>query len=166
MTMLAHAGKTQLPNHELRQMLWRSEVVPAETKELMRVRAARNVDCFICQNTRVGVADEQLVEEDVVKQIAGDFETAALPEQDKVLLRFLDSFYNNPAGLTDEVRQGMLDHFTEEQIVECAIFLAAGFARMLIVFGLEPQEMSTTVSPITTMRGEPARMTELVQTAP
>ncbi len=103
---------------------------------------------------RFAVAEQRLVEEDVVEQVANGFETSALPERDKVLLRFVDAFLSDPAGLADDVRQDMLDHFTEEQIVECAIFHAASFSRMLIVLGLEPPEMSTTVAPIAMLTGD------------
>ncbi len=46
MTMLAHASGLRPRYLELRQSLWRSEVVPPETKELMRVHGARKIDCF------------------------------------------------------------------------------------------------------------------------
>jgi hypothetical protein len=95
-----------------------------------------------------------LVEEDVVERIAGDYETSDLPERDKVLLRFVDAFLDDPAGLGDDVRKGMLEHFTEEEIVECALFLASAFSKLFVVLGLEPPEMATTVLPLALLRGE------------
>src|SRR5438093_9897092 len=103
---------------------------------------------------RFAVAEQRLVEEDIVDEVADDLETSSLPERDKVLLRFVDAFFSDPAGLADEVRQGMLDHFSEEEIVECAVFLAASLSKLLIVLGLEPQEMSTTVASIAMLTGD------------
>ena len=54
----------------------------------------------------------------------------------------------------DEIFAELRKHYTEEQIVECAIYQAAGFARLLIVLGLEPAEMSTTVASIAMLTGD------------
>jgi hypothetical protein len=46
-TMLAHAPGLRPRYLEFRQALWRSELVPPQTKELMRVRSANKIDCFL-----------------------------------------------------------------------------------------------------------------------
>ncbi|MEO1061646.1 MAG: hypothetical protein AAFZ07_09530 [Actinomycetota bacterium] len=43
----------------------------------------------------------------------------------------------------------MREHFTDEEIVEMTLAagLFVGFSKLLIVFGLEPESMDTTVLP-------------------
>ncbi len=62
----------------------------------------------------------------------------------------MDVFLRRPAELPDDVRDAMLQHFTEEQIVEGTIYaaVASGFSRMLIVLGGEPEQMPITVAPV------------------
>jgi hypothetical protein len=45
-------------------------------------------------------------------------ESPHLAERHKVALRLHETFLTHPAGLTDELREQSLDHFTPEQIVE------------------------------------------------
>jgi hypothetical protein len=44
--MLAYAPELRAAFLAFYQAVWRSDVVPPETMELMRVRAARKIDCF------------------------------------------------------------------------------------------------------------------------
>jgi hypothetical protein len=46
-TMLALAPGLRPRYLEFRQALWRSEVVAPQTKELVRVRSANKIDCFL-----------------------------------------------------------------------------------------------------------------------
>jgi hypothetical protein len=96
------------------------------------------------------VAGHRILEEEVVELIDDGYEASALDDRCKVLIRFTDFFLGQPGALPDDLRDGMLGHFTEEEIVECSMYLAmaSGLSKMLIAMGGEPQEMAVTVAPV------------------
>jgi alkylhydroperoxidase family enzyme len=103
------------------------------------------------------VAGHRILEEQVVALIDDDYETSALDERAKALLRFTDVFLTDPTGLPDEVRDAMLNLFSDEEIVECTLYaaIASGFSKMLIVLGAEPREMPLTVAPVEAFAADP-----------
>lgn len=65
------------------------------------------------------------------------------------MLRFTDAFVLDPHGVPDALRHELRAHFTDAQIVELTLALAAflGFAKLRIALGLEPPTMPTRVVP-------------------
>lgn len=99
---------------------------------------------------RFAVAEQQLVDESVAEHIRDGYDhDGALDARQRTALAFADWFLTRPADPAPEVAAGMADHFDEAQRVElaCGLALFHGFSKMLIVLGLEPAEMETTVRP-------------------
>lgn len=85
-----------------------------------------------------------------MERISDDFETAAeLTTREKAVIRYTDTFLNDPNGLTDDQRSEMHEHFTPGQLVEltAGIALFMGFSKIAIAMGQAPDDMSTMVVP-------------------
>jgi alkylhydroperoxidase family enzyme len=95
------------------------------------------------------VAREQGLTEAQVDDIRDGYEDSALGERDIVTLRFTDAILHAPARVTPELQDELRRHFTEPQIVELAlgVGLFHALSKLLIVLGLEPENMPTTVLP-------------------
>lgn len=96
---------------------------------------------------RFAVARQEGLDEERVAQIGDDYESSDLTDRDKTVVRFTDAFVLDPAGVSDELRRQMSEHFSAAQIVELTLALSAflGFSKLRIALGLEPRDMPTRV---------------------
>jgi alkylhydroperoxidase family enzyme len=90
--------------------------------EMVRLRNARFQDCHFCQSTRSPAARAQGASETLYAGI-DNYEASDLSERQKAALRLADAYLLRPADTPDEVRDGALEHFTPEQIVEFTLRL-------------------------------------------
>jgi len=81
--------------------------------------------------------------------IADGFEASALDARAKAVIRYTDVFLRGGHGVDDELRAGMLAHFTPAQIVEltAGVALFMGFSKIAIALGSAPDDMPTMVVP-------------------
>ena len=81
--------------------------------------------------------------------IAEGFETSALADRDKAVIRYTDVFLRGGHGLDDDLRTEMLRHFTPAQIVEltAGVALFMGFSKIAVSLGTAPDDMPTMVVP-------------------
>jgi alkylhydroperoxidase family enzyme len=99
---------------------------------------------------RFAVAEQPLVDESVVARIVdGHQSDYALDDRERAALAFADWFLGRPADPAPQVVSDLADHLDEAQRVElaCGLALFHGFSKMLIVLGLEPEAMDTTLRP-------------------
>lgn len=87
--------------------------------------------------------------EDLVEQIGDQWADSGLSERHKAALILADAYLHESGAPTPEQQAQIRAHFTEEQIVEIGATLALvhGLAKVLIVLGLEPEQMPVTVIP-------------------
>lgn len=78
-----------------------------------------------------------------------DHQDADLPERSKAALRWADRCISAPEAPDAAEAAAMRQHFSDDEIVEMTLAagLFVGFSKLLIVFGLEPELMETTVLP-------------------
>ncbi len=78
-----------------------------------------------------------------------DHQDADLPDRSKTALRWADRCISGPEPPDAAEAAAMRAEFTDEEIVEMTLAagLFVGFSKLLIVFGLEPEAMDTTVLP-------------------
>ena len=78
-----------------------------------------------------------------------DHQDADLPERSKAALRWADRCISAPEAPDANEAAAVREHFSDEEIVELTLAagLFVGFSKLLIVFGLEPEAMDTTVLP-------------------
>lgn len=106
---------------------------------------------------RFDLAREAGLTEDLVDRIDDDHDAAELPRRVKAALRFADRFVQFPAAPTAAQQDDLDTHFTPEEQTELALGLGLfhGFSKMLIVLGLEPARMDTTVLPTPALPTDP-----------
>jgi alkylhydroperoxidase family enzyme len=87
--------------------------------------------------------------EDQVEHIRDGYEASPLSTRDVAALRLADAIIHNPEAVPRGVQAELRAHFTDEQIVELAlgVGLFHALSKTLIVLGLEPERMPTTVLP-------------------
>jgi alkylhydroperoxidase family enzyme len=96
--------------------------------EVARMRAARVIDCPICQSVRFAPHGTRLLDEEVVEQIGDDYEHSELSPRDKTVVEYTDLVLRDPSALSEDLRHRMLTYFSSQELVELtaaiAIFLA------------------------------------------
>jgi alkylhydroperoxidase family enzyme len=148
-TMMAHQPELQAAFERLYGTMWSRGVVDHVTKETVRLRNARRVDCGFCRNVRFSQARDDGFGEDAADLVHDGYESSPLSERQKRALRLVDGYLATPARLPAEV----IDEFqrTESSAATVELTLAAalffGFAKVLIALGAEPEHMDTTVLP-------------------
>jgi alkylhydroperoxidase family enzyme len=86
--------------------------------------------------------------EDLVSLIDSGFESSALPEKYKVTIGAVTALINDPrAGLSDDLRAALLEHFTPAQLVELLVTaaFASGMSKATIAWGPPPEMQRTEV---------------------
>lgn len=87
--------------------------------------------------------------ENQVEHIRDGYAASPLSARDIAALRLADALISNPEPVSPELQAELRRHFTDGQIVELAfgVGLFHALSKTLIVLGLEPEHMSTTVLP-------------------
>ncbi len=77
-----------------------------------------------------------------------------LSERHKLTLELADAFLAAGGPPSPEIRARLQVEFTDPELVELTLALALfhGFSKMLIVLGLEPEQMDTMVMPTPALR--------------
>lgn len=115
--------------------------------EMVRLRNARFQDCKFCQSTRSPVARARGATETLYAAI-DDYESSDLTDRQKAALRLADAYLLWPAGTSDEVRAGALEHFTPEQIVELILrLLVYSSDKVMISLNLDLDEPLISTEP-------------------
>ena len=87
--------------------------------------------------------------EEQVEQIGDGYAESALPERDVVALQLTDAIIYDPTRVTPALQAALRQHFSDAQIVELAlgVGLCHALSKLLIILGLEPEGMPTTMLP-------------------
>ena len=135
--------------NELYGVLWSRGVLDLRAKEVARMRNARRADCAYCKSVRFAGAREEGLDEEAVDKIQDGHESSDLSARDKLVLRYTDAILTQPGEIDQELRQALLDEFSDEEIVELtvAISLFSGFSRIAVTMGGMPPSLPTTVMP-------------------
>jgi alkylhydroperoxidase family enzyme len=98
---------------------------------------------------RFAVAREQGLSEDHVAEIDDSYEESALPPRDLATLRLTDVLIGDPRAITPALYAELARYFSDAEVVELAlgVSLFQSLSKVLIVLGLEPEQMETTILP-------------------
>jgi alkylhydroperoxidase family enzyme len=120
--------------------LWTDGVLPMRVKDLARMKIARTVGCRLCQNTRFKVAEGATAEDDY-REI-DDVEHASYSDAEKAALRYVEAFSTNAEFVTDAMVEDLQRHFSEPEIVELTVLVAAmsGFASINVALRIAPDD--------------------------
>ena len=85
----------------------------------------------------------------MVGEIGDQWADSGLPERHKAALILADAYLRETGAPTPVQQAAIREHFSEPQIVEIGTTLAMvhGLAKVLIVLGLEPEQMDVTIIP-------------------
>jgi alkylhydroperoxidase family enzyme len=146
---LAHCPDLAAAFHRLYGTMWSDGIVAQSIKETARMRNARVTDCGFCKNVRFDGALADGLDEAQVDLIHDGYESSALSDDQKLVLRYTDAFLIDPGRVDDALRDDMAARFSDAEIVELTLALALflGMAKVLISLGTEPEEMERTVVP-------------------
>lgn len=95
------------------------------------------------------MAREQGLTEEQVAEIDNGYHDSALSGRDIATLRLTDVLIGDPRSMSTDLRDELLRQFSEPELVELAlgVSLFQSLSKVLIVLGLEPEKMETTVLP-------------------
>lgn len=98
------------------------------------------------------MAREQGLTEAQVDHIRDGYAALPLSRRDVAALRLTDAIISNPEVASPELQAALREQFSEPQIVELAlgVGLFMALSKVMIVLGLEPENMPTTVLPTPT----------------
>jgi alkylhydroperoxidase family enzyme len=88
------------------------------------------------------------LDEAKVEQIADGYERSLAPAE-TAALQLTDAIIGAPAPLDADAKAALKAHFSDAEIVEIALGVGCflGMSKVLIMLGLEPEEMPVTVLP-------------------
>jgi alkylhydroperoxidase family enzyme len=117
--------------------------------ECVRIRNARVTDCGYCRNVRFDAPLRGGLSEHTLDMVADGYEDSELGEREVAALKLADAVLFDSRSLTAEAQSRILEHMSSGEVV--GLVLATGFfmamSKLIIVFGLEPEEMGTTITP-------------------
>lgn len=128
--------------------LWTHGALDQPSKEVARLRNARVTGCGICRNLRFAGAREAGLTEEMVAEIDDGYETSALPERYKLVLRFADVVLGpRPAEVAQVLRDALVAEMRPAEIVELALTtaVAQGFSKAAVAWGPAPDIPLTVV---------------------
>lgn len=99
---------------------------------------------------RFAVAREQGLTEEQVAEIDDEFEESVrLAPRDRAILAYTDAIIGDPGRATAAIHARLGEHLDEGQVSELTlgIGLFLALSKVLIILGLEPERMETTVLP-------------------
>jgi alkylhydroperoxidase family enzyme len=131
-------------------VLWSGGVVDHPSKEVARLRNARVTGCKFCRNVRFARARADGLSEDLVDLVADGYETTALSDAHKAVIKLTDTFLVDPrAGLDGGTREALLAQYGAAGTVELTAGLALfmGFSKIAVALGAFPDDFPTMVIP-------------------
>lgn len=142
-SVLSMVPETLEPFVLLNTQLWENGPLSAADLEIARLRNARKVNCVFCKNARYDIAKEAGLSEDKVEMITDDYQASTLSHRDKLVLAFTDQYLNDPAGLSEELKEKLVSTFTAKELVHLSVAIVQFncFSRLAVALGGMPDEL-------------------------
>jgi len=139
-SVLGLVPETVDPYLKLNYQVWHAGPLNPAELEMIRLRNARKVGCVFCQAVRYDVATNSGLFEEKINWINDEFESSALSNREKLILRFTDHYLQDPAGLTPEFKSVLATEFSAEEVshMSIALMLFNTFSRCAVALGGMP----------------------------
>ena len=123
--------------------LWTHGPVNAAELEIMRLRNARKVNCTFCKATRFEEAKNAGLYEEKVRLIDDDYMSSGLSTREKLIIEYTDQYFDNPDGMTQDLRSRINEVFSKEEIVHLSTSLVMfnTMSRVAVTIGGMPDEL-------------------------
>jgi alkylhydroperoxidase family enzyme len=127
----------------LNRSIWESGPLGPAEIEVARLRNAHTVNCVFCKSVRYDIAKADGLSEERVAMIGADYRESELSEREKLIIAFTDQYYQDPAGLGEDLKADLLKAFTAEEIVHLSLAIAhfSGFSRCAVSLGGMPDKL-------------------------
>jgi AhpD family alkylhydroperoxidase len=118
------------------------KVLDPLTSELVRLRNAALQGCQFCGSFRSGVAQDRGMNEPMVEDVFGDYESSGLlSERSKVALRLVDAFILGFGHVPADLARQSHEHFTDAELAAIGLrVLSSSTNKVGIALGTDKQD--------------------------
>jgi AhpD family alkylhydroperoxidase len=115
---------------------YNKSILPVGVREAARIRIAQLNDCAVCLTLRADSVKAEGLEEDLYRAVGS--EAAALTEQEHLAVEYAERFALDHTGIDDAFMERMKACFTDPEILDLTICVAAflGLGRALHILGI------------------------------
>lgn len=176
---IAHAEKAGSPDPRVLRIMFRSKAgqawyrfwralneeceLPADLKELCRVKIAFEHNCGYCGTVRSARAKEVGLTEDKIQEVWDYENSTVLNAREKLALRYADYLKHDLAKADDDAFYDELkQHFTPSEIVELGIWCAenVGAGSFVRTLDIVTWDQACELNPMTKINYEKAKKSE------
>ena len=127
----------------LNRKIWESGPLGPAEIEVARLRNARTVNCVFCKSVRYDIAKADGLSEERVAMIGEGYRASDLSTREKLIIAFTDQYYQDPAGIGDDLKADLQQAFTAEELIHLSLVVAhfSGFSRCAVSLGGMPDEL-------------------------
>jgi AhpD family alkylhydroperoxidase len=117
---------------------YNKSILPVRVREAARLRIAQLNDCTVCLAFRADTVRAQGLTEDFYCHVGTHDQGTTFSEQEQLAMEFAERFAIDHLNIDDAFMKQMRNHFTDPEILDLTICLAAflGLGRTLRVLGI------------------------------
>ena len=118
---------------------YNQSILPVRVREAARMRIAQLNDCPVCLTFRAASVKEQGVTEDFYRHVADHDAVDDYSRQEQLAIEYAERFALDHLGIDDAFFARLAECFTDAEILDLTICLAAflGLGRMLRSLGID-----------------------------
>ena len=118
---------------------YHQSILPAREREAARMRIAQLNECVICQRYRAASFSQEGCTPELYAHVAEYRERAEYTTREKLAIEYAERFATDHTGIDDELFGRLREQYSDEEIVDLSICLAAflGLGRLLRSLGIE-----------------------------
>jgi AhpD family alkylhydroperoxidase len=118
---------------------YNKSILPVRVREAARMRIAQLNDCAVCLAFRAASVKEQGVTEDFYRHVADHDAAGVYSQQEELAIEYAERFAQDHHSIDDAFFARLAECFTDAEILDLTICLAAflGLGRMLRSLGID-----------------------------
>lgn len=117
---------------------YNKSILPVRVREAARIRIAQLNECTVCLAFRADTVKAQGLTEEFYEQVGPEIEAGVLDERERLAVEYAERFATDHLSIDDAFVGRMRQSFTDPEILDLTICLAAflGFGRTLRALGI------------------------------
>src|ERR1700750_686112 len=118
---------------------YQDSILPAEERELARMRIAQINDCVACSDFRAPSVLDAGIAPELYEHVAAYDTYPGHPERQRFAIEFAERFANDHASIDDAFFERLRGPFSDEEILDLTLCVAVflGLGRSLTVLGVD-----------------------------
>jgi alkylhydroperoxidase family enzyme len=135
---------------KLSDAAYNKSILPTRVREAARMRIAQLNECKVCLNFRAdSVKEEAATDEDFYAHVASFHDDSRYSPREKMAIDYAERFVVAHTAIDDAFFEQLHEHFTDEEILDLTICIAAFVAlgRTLNVLGIEDTSLTDVTYP-------------------